>query len=61
MIISEISDPIFDVNFNLSEIIIPFSNVIKKNNKDEKYSNLSEIPNNQHRTRYITILREELV
>jgi len=46
----------------VSEIVVPFSQVIKKKEKEEKikYQKLSSIPVETQRENYILLLKEEL-
>jgi hypothetical protein len=48
--------------FYVSEIVIPFSQVIKKKGKGEKikYQKLSSIPVKTQRENYMLLLKEEL-
>ena len=47
----------------VSEIVVPFSQVIKKREKEEKikYQKLSSIPVETQRENYIILLKEELI
>ena len=47
----------------VSEIVVPFSQVIKKREKEEKikYQKLSSIPVELQRENYILLLKEELI
>ena len=47
----------------VSEIVVPFSQVIKKKEKEEKikYQKLSSIPAELQRENYILLLKEELI
>ena len=47
----------------VSEIVVPFSQVIKKREKEEKikYQKLSSIPVETQRENYILLLKEELI
>ena len=47
----------------VSEIVVPFSQVMKKKEKEEKikYQKLSSIPVEKQRENYILLLKEELI
>lgn len=49
--------------FDVSEIVVPFSQVMKKKEKEEKikYQKLSSIPVETQRENYIILLKEELI
>jgi hypothetical protein len=47
--------------FSVSEIVVPFSEVIKKKEVKIKYQKLSSIPAEIQRENYILLLKEELI
>jgi hypothetical protein len=57
--ISEMDDiGVYDIN--ISDIIIPFSTIIKRDENQLKYENLSSIPVEKQRKDYLILLRQEL-
>lgn len=54
-------EEIWFLTFDISDIIVPFSKVIKKNKKEVKYQKLSNIPIAKQREDYKLVLKQELI